>query len=75
MDPALSLESKADVVLKLDCFVSLLISCDEIGLNGLLDGVGREDFGARVCGILELPSLLSGNFEGTVPARALLVVG
>ena len=59
----------------LDCFVSLLASCDESGLKGLLEGVGRDDFGARLCGKLELAILLSGNFEGTVPARALRVVG
>lgn len=60
----------------LDCLASLLPSCEESGRKGLLDGVGRDDFGTRFGGtVLPAMPFPGGNFEGTVPARALLVAG
>ena len=49
----------------------------ESGRNGLVLGVGRDDFGgAKFADRLAVVNgLTGGNFDGTVPARALLVVG
>jgi hypothetical protein len=44
----------------------------EGGLNGLVDGVGREVFGRSDCSrLLPLSTPTGENRDGTVPARAL----
>lgn len=76
IEPALSRDSKAEVLLTFGGFASLPLSCEESGRKGLLEGVGRDDFGARPCDKFTPASPFpGGNLEGTVPARALLVAG
>ena len=76
MEPALSLDSIAEVLDELvEDLGSPLPSGDTIddGLNGLVDGVGREVFGINGCGGFRPPAVaLPGeNLEGRVPARTL----
>lgn len=77
MDPALSLDSKAEVDTLLPCcLLSVPFSGSTIdtGRNGLVDGVGREVFGINECtGLCDIIPSPGENLEGTVPARALLV--
>ena len=57
---------------------SLLLSRDnkEMGLKGLVDGVGRDVLGSSDGGALAAAKPSPGaNREGTVPARALRVLG
>ena len=77
MEPALRRDNSAEVDVEvICCLVSLLLSSDnnETGLNGLVDGVGLEVFGIRVCSGLWFATASPGeNRDGTVPALALRV--
>lgn len=73
MEPARSLDSRAD-----DRDASeLSVKPGEGVLNGLCEGVGREDCDERVVGTFNMlfPMGAAGNREGTVPALARLVEG
>ena len=68
IDPARSLDSRA-ALLELFRAPLLDISDDsDVGLNGLVEGVGREVLESSVCWTLT-PLVPTGeNLEGTVPA-------
>ncbi len=77
MDPDRRRDRSEEVELGLEVVLELapnpLSAADaERGLNGLVDGVGRELLGARCCGGLgPFKTPAGGKREGTVPARAL----
>lgn len=54
----------------MDSFVSLVVSVNDDGLKGLVDGVGREVFGIKPCaGLVPVMVIPGENREGNVPAR------
>ena len=75
MEPALSLDNIAEVLEELAKGLGSLVPSGETidaGLNGLVDGVGREVFGINDCGGFRPVFPLPGeNLEGKVPARPL----
>ena len=71
MDPALKRDNNADVESTGDA-VNLPLSTAVVdeGLNGLVEGVGRVDFGSSGGGTPPIAPL-GENLEGRVPARVL----